>query len=161
MLGYGPDGALTRAGESDAEEHKITPCVSLISRSAALDTNHLKVDGVTKSAHQNQHAAVNTAQTGRADRRARHAVSEGLIWLAAHRSRPERHVAPLIMLSAKPSMSSTLLWGAAPCGTSAGRLWASASITGAVTGGVKAARAKSKLGKIEAGTVEVVSSPLG
>ena len=92
VLGYGPDGALTRAGESDAEEHKITPCVSLISRSAALDTNHLKVDGVKKSAHQNQHAAVNTAQTGRADRRARHTVSEGLIWLAAHRSRPERHV---------------------------------------------------------------------
>ena len=42
MLECGADGELTRAGESDAEEHELTPRVSLISRSAALDTNHLK-----------------------------------------------------------------------------------------------------------------------
>ena len=150
MLEYGADGELTRAGESDAEEHELTPCVSLISRSAALDTNHLKVDGAKKPEHRNKHAAVSTGQEGCADRWDRHSVSEGLIWLAAHRGRPERHVAPLSMLCAKLSMSSTLLWGVAPCGTPASRSWAAASITGALAGGVNSDVTKSKLAKIEA-----------
>ena len=45
-------------GESDAEEHDIIPCAPLTSRSAALDTNHLKVDGAKNSEHRNQHTAV-------------------------------------------------------------------------------------------------------
>ena len=157
MLECGADGELTRAGESDAEEHELTPCVSLISRSAALDTNHLKVDGAKKPEHRNKHAAVSTGQEGCADRWDRHSVSEGLIWLAAHRGRPERHVAPLSMLGAKSTMPSTLLWGAAPRGASASRSWAAASITGAFAGGVKSATTKSKLPKIEADTVVAMS----
>ena len=125
----------------------------LISRSAALDTNYLNVDGAKKPEHRNQHAAVSTGRSGRADRRARHSVSDGLIWLAAHRSRPERHVAPLSMLGDKSTMPSTLLWGAAPRGASASRSWAAASITGAFAGGVKSATTKSKLPKVEADTV--------
>ena len=51
MLECGADGELTRAGESDAEEHELTPLVPLISRSAALDTNYLNVDGAKKPEH--------------------------------------------------------------------------------------------------------------
>ena len=50
------------AGESDAEEHDIIPRAPLISRSAALDTNHLIVDGTKKSEHRNQHTAVTVVQ---------------------------------------------------------------------------------------------------
>jgi hypothetical protein len=62
VLGYGSDGVLTRAGESDGEEHELTPLVPLISRSAALDTNYLNVDGAKKPEHRNQHAAVSTGR---------------------------------------------------------------------------------------------------
>jgi hypothetical protein len=55
VLVCGVDSALTRAGESDAEEHEITPRVALISKSVALDTNLLKVVGAKKSEHRNQH----------------------------------------------------------------------------------------------------------
>ena len=153
VLVCGVDSALTRAGESDAEEHEITPRVALISKSVALDTNLLKVVGAKKSEHRNQHPAVSTDQQGRADRRARHSGREGLNRHAAHRGRQERHVAPLSMLAAKVTMPSTRLWGVAPCGASTSSSWAAAIITGAFTGGVNSLMIKSKLAKIEACTV--------
>jgi hypothetical protein len=140
-------------GESDAEEHDIIPCAPLTSRSAALDTNHLKVDGAKNSEHRNQHTAVSTDQQGRTDRQARHSVREGLNWHAAHCGHPERHVAPLSMLVAKPTMSSTLLWGAVPLGAPASLSAAAARVSSGLAGAVKAAIAKSKLCKNEADTV--------
>ena len=140
-------------GESDAEEHDIIPCAPLTSRSAALDTNHLKVDGAKNSEHRNQHTAVSTDQQGRTDRQARHSVREGSNWHAAHRGPPERHVTPLSMLVAKPTVSSTLLWGAVPLSAPASLSAAAARVSSGLAGAVKAAIAKSKLCKIEANTV--------
>ena len=62
VLACGVDSALTRAGESDAEEHEITPRVALISKSVALDTNLLKVDGAKKAERRNQHTTVSAGQ---------------------------------------------------------------------------------------------------
>ena len=153
VLVCGVDSALPRAGESDAEEHEITPRVALISKSVALDTNLLKVVGAKKSEHRNQHTAVSTDQQGRADRQARHSGREGLNRHAAHRSRQERHVAPLSMLAAKATSPSARLGDARPLGAAASRFWTAAGVSYGLAGGVKAARAKSKLGKIEAATV--------
>ena len=145
------------AGESDAEEHDIIPRAPLISRSAALDTNHLIVDGAKKSEHRNQHTAVSTYQQGRADHQARHLVREGSNWHAAHRGPPERHVTPLSMLVAKPTVSSTLLWGAVPLSAPASLSAAAARVSSGLAGAVKAAIAKSKLCKNEADTVDAIS----
>ena len=158
VLVCGVDSALTRAGESDAEEHEITPRVALISKSVALDTNLLKVVGAKKPEHRNQHTVVSTDQQGRADRQARHSGRQGLNRHAAHRSRQERHVAPLSMLAAKVTTPSARLGDARPLGAAASRFLTAAGVSYGLAGGVKAARAKSKLGKIEADTV---SSLLG
>eukprot|EP00966_Prymnesium_polylepis_P229566 5311861-Prymnesium_polylepis.1 len=56
------------------------------------------------------------------------------------------------MLVAKSTRPSTRLWRAAPLGAPASLSAAAARISDGVAGGVKAARAKSKLGKIEADT---------
>ena len=142
------------AGESDAEEHDIIPRAPLISRSAALDTNHLIVDGAKKSEHRNQHTAVSTYQQGRADHQARHSVREGSNWHAAHRGPPERHVTPLSMLVAKPTVSSTLLWGAVPLSAPASLSAAAARVSSGLAGAVKSDVAQTKLCKIEADTVD-------
>lgn len=50
------------AGESDAEEHDLIPRAPLIIRSAALDTNLVKVVGVKKPEHRKQHIGGSMSQ---------------------------------------------------------------------------------------------------
>ena len=65
----------------------------------------------------------------------------------------ELRAAPLSMGFTKATTPSARLGDARPLGAAASRFWTAAGVSYGLAGGVKAARAKSKLGKIEADTV--------
>jgi hypothetical protein len=61
------------------------------------------------------------------------------------------------MLAAKVTTPSARLGDARPLGAAASRFLTAAGVSYGLAGGVKAARAKSKLGKIEAATVSSIA----
>ena len=150
MLGYGVDGALTLAAESDLEEQQPTPRAPLDCLTPTLEAK-LIVGDVGQESGRRKRRNLPRIDNGDGGSRCWQAAREKI---CCHTPRSLAAVLrPWSMLFTKATILLACLGDVSPLGAAASRLRAAAGVSSDLTGGLKAPCPKPKLPKTEADTV--------